>query len=108
MNRQTRPALGLAGALLVAAIAVAACGRGGEVSTTAPDAVPSAQASPTLDLQAVEVSSPQTPDAASPAPTFDPGPAIDAVDSDLKALDQFLNGLDSSLAGSDGQAYGGE
>jgi len=110
LNRHTRPALGIASALLAAALVVAACGRGssgaGGTEPVAP-AIP-AEADQTLDLQAAGSPSPETTDAASPAPTFDPGTAIDAVDSDLTALDQFLSGLDTSLVESDGGAYGGE
>jgi hypothetical protein len=110
LNRHTRPAFGIAGALLAAALVVAACGRGssgaGGVDPLAPTTP--AEASQALDLQAAEVPSPETTDAVSPAPTFDPGTAIDAVDSDLEALDQFLSGLDDSLVESDGGAYGGE
>lgn len=110
MNRHTRPALGVAGALLAAALVVAACGRGGSGAGGADPLAPAipAEVSQTFDLQAAEIPSPETTDAVSPAPTFDPGTAIDAVDSDLEALDKFLSGLDDSLAESDGGAYGGE
>jgi ABC-type transport system substrate-binding protein len=94
--------------LLVAALAVAACGGGTGAGTSAADAVPAAQTSQTLDPEAAVAPSPQTTDAASATFTFDPGTAIDAVDSDLTALDRFLNGLDTLLSGSDGGAYGGE
>jgi hypothetical protein len=110
LNRHTRPALGIAGALLAAALVVAACGRGNSGAGGADPLAPTipAEASQTLDLQVAEVPSPETTDALSPAPTFDPGTAIDAVDSDLAELDQFLSGLDTSLTESDGGAYGGE
>jgi hypothetical protein len=97
LKTHTRQALGPAVALLAAALVAAACGHGAVV-TTAPSAVPTVGATVT----------PEPSDATSVAPTFDPGSAIDAVDSDLASLGQILSGLDSSVTQSDGGAYGGE
>ncbi len=117
MNRQASSAARFAGALLLAAALVAACGRGAgsaapptvaspaptDLASTAPDrdAGPTLQGSPADG--AIESDTPEPSETAStPSATYiAPNPADDPVTSELKSVDQLINNINGSISGSD-------
>jgi hypothetical protein len=122
VNRQPRSVVRLAGALLIAGLVVAACGRhgagqdAGPVATVQP-ASPGATAaySPDLQIPPAEPTAEATADTtaagtagATEPPTAAADTTADPIAGDIQSIDTTLKGIDGSLSGADAGTNGGE
>jgi hypothetical protein len=121
VNRQARSVAGLASALLIAGLVLAACGRGGTrqepqpAATVQPAGPSSVTASLVPDMPGAsspyamtEATPTATPASPVPANTSAPDATTDPVVGEIQSIDGTLQGIDGSLSGADAGTNGGE
>jgi hypothetical protein len=107
VKSQASHGLRLGGALLLVAVALAACGRDRTTTPTIQPVTPSFEstaaptAGPTVEVSTTDAADLPANDApATPAASYSaPDPANDPVTSDLRSLDQLIDDMNGSLAG---------